>query len=108
MNENKVKLSGFRFKYVILIILVIILNAIVALISISCYKNYNENADTRRIKHCISENIVNEETLAGLSFEYEFEYVLDNNEKRIISGVDNYYWNGHKLVPVTDFIKGFD
>lgn len=102
------KFLNIKFKYIIFVILIIVLHLAVALLSIHFYKDYQANSDNRRIKECIASGVINEDELAGISFNYELEYTLQDESKKQFSGNEIYYWNGRKLVSVSEFMKGYE
>lgn len=95
-------------KYIIFAILIIILHLAVALLSIYFYNVYQANSDNRRIKDCIASGIIDEDKLASISFNYELEYTSQDELKKQFSGNEIYYWNGRKLVSVSEFMKGYE
>lgn len=97
-----------KSKYFIFVVLIIVLHLAVALLSIHFYNVYQANGDNRRIKECIASGIIDEDELAGISFNYELEYTLQDESKKQFSGNEIYYWDGHKLVSVSEFMKGYE
>lgn len=95
-------------KRAIFIVLIIVLHILVALVSICIYNLYQQNSDNRRIRDCISSGEIDGDKLAGVNFNYELEYTLQDGSKRTFSGDEVYYWNGHRLVSVSEFMKGHE
>lgn len=102
------KIKGKKFKVIWFIIAISMLHIVVILASIKGYNIYESQAEERRIRDHMKSGVIDENAFAGTIFEYDLEYNLKNGETRNFSGKEIYYWNGKKLVPVSEFMKGYN
>ncbi len=101
-----VKTKSKKSKLVLLIAAVLVLHAAVVAGSIKAYNIYESREEERLVKDYMKSGVIDEDKFAGTVFEYDLEYTLKNGETKDFSGKEVYYWDGCKLVSVSDFMKG--
>lgn len=105
-NMDKKQISIFKiFKIIFIAILIILLHLAVILVSIHLYKYFSTQGDMKWTKEYIESDVINEDNLEGMIFEYELTYDLSNGSKKEFNGKETYYWNGCELVPISEFMK---
>lgn len=98
-----------RIKFLTYILLVVIMNIVTIVISISCYKNYSSQNEAKRLNDKIaSKEIENVEDICGMVFNYEFQLGLKDGKTKEYSGSENYYWDGKKFFSASEFMKGYE
>ena len=101
-NKSKIKIIFY-------ILLIISVNIIAAIITISCYKNYSLQNEARRLADRIEAGEVeNSENICGMVFDYKIKLGMESGDTKDTSGTETYYWDGKNFSPISEFMKGYE
>lgn len=104
MNKNNV-LRGRALKIALFAVLIILLHITVIIASIQIYKHFTTHDDMKITQEYIKSGVIDEENLEGMIFEYQLTYDLSDGSKKEFDGKETYYYDGKKLVPISEFMK---